>query len=123
MADRILIQLDGSTPKFRVSRAGKSVHSTVMDDFVIREDMETLRPFRTGSITLPSTAAVTIETFSPALDYPPMVLLRCDSFHLPGVALEASINPGKTTLQLQGPAGAVVTWYVYLEKIDPLNEK
>lgn len=49
MPERVLIELDGSTPKFRVSKPGKSVFFTDLSDFLIREDIECYRGALNGS--------------------------------------------------------------------------
>lgn len=43
MVERVLIELDGNTPRFRVSRPGKSVFSSNPGDFLIREDIPVYR--------------------------------------------------------------------------------
>jgi len=80
MTDRILIE-GGSSPKFRISRPGKSVTSTDLSDFLLREDRETYRNYTSGSVAFggSGTSTVSLSGFS----RPPLVMLRSSDNTIP----------------------------------------
>lgn len=75
MPDRVLIELEGSSPRFRISKPGKSVFSTNVGDFLVREDMPVYRSFFNGSQAM-SAGTSTVNVTVPNVDGPVFVVAR-----------------------------------------------
>lgn len=114
MPERVLIELDGSSPRFRISRPGKSVFSTNVGDFLIREDMPVYRAFVNGSRSFSSGTSSTNVTI-PSISGPVFVVARASD----GLAMGQQAQFGgyyvamvnNTTLNIRNEGAARTIFY------------
>jgi len=106
--------------RFRISKPGKSVDSSNLDDFIIHEGQGVIAPYITGTVTVPNEGNVLVS-FGRTYSRPALVMLKCAS----GVVaypyqVYAVIQPDMASMRIYNTrlgAAQTVTYYVYWNSI------
>lgn len=104
MPDRLFVGLSGSNPIFRISKPGRSVHSSNIEDFLFREDREVFRGHTSGSWASGGTG--TADTGVSGVGQIVYVSLRCSDGTAPAHDNYFAVLINPTTLRLVNRRGA-----------------
>lgn len=94
--------------KFRIAKAGKSVYSTDPNDFVFREDLNTLKVKATGNLN-------TGQTYAHGLSYVPIVFFMNKYSSTKG-GLIGQDTVGSHVGTANVVAGSSIKYYVFYEQ-------
>lgn len=114
MVDRIFLGFDAGSPIFRVTKPGKDISSTDPDDFICREDMETLRPVLQGTVSFGGSGTINIALSG--FTAPPFVLLKASDNRMPHYYdYRAQVNNSYTNLAIVNAQGRArsIDYYVF----------
>lgn len=104
--------------KFRVSKPGKSVDSSDLNDFIIHEKLGTAAPYITGSAQVPAYSNVYIP-FGRTYAQPALILLKPQNVVAYHTQFEARIQGDMASMRIYNHTGTsrYVTYYVYWNSI------
>ncbi len=121
--DRVIFGNNGSQFVARVSKPGKDVSSTNLEDFSLHEAFSTLIPIARGTVTL-VTGASTSFTLSEIIGKHPFVVLKSDEGILPiapystylrgGYYLNLVPTTGVCTLYNQYETTLTITYAIFI---------
>lgn len=113
MSERVNIGRFGDGAQFRISKTGKSVTSIDLEDFIMREDAWTFKPFSTGFHAFSGNGA---QSFAiPPLTYEPFVVLKSsDNTTAWQYGYYATLSADRETLTLHNAQNVsrTITFYV-----------
>lgn len=97
------------TPMFRVAKPGKSFDSTDPNDFIFREDLNTLKVKATGTLT-------TGQTYAHGLGYIPIFFIMNKYSSTKG-GLVGQDTVGSNVGSSNLTAGSTIKYYVFYEQV------